>query len=292
MSAHVSLEDTWNDVLRKAIRGHAIPEKELCKKSGITASALHALESGHPDHAALGKLAPVLGLDASCLLAMAGGHYHPGDIVLPEGLAMFTTPWDDFQVHSYLVWDPREADGGEPRAAAAFDTGSDASQMLDFLQHNHLLLQSVFLTHAHGDHVFDLDRLRGKTGAPSWMGTGTSLPDVHDFPAGREFSCSSLRIETRSTRGHAREGITYLIHGLERPVAVVGDAIFAGSMGGATGSSYNEALESTRREILSLPPDTLVCPGHGPLTTVGIEREHNPFFPKISPDYQLNSAAR
>ena len=60
-------------------------------------------------------------------------------------------------------------------------------------------------------------------------------------------------------------------------VAVVGDAIFAGSMG----KDFNTpelAREKVREEILSLPSETLICPGHGPLTTVGEELENNPFF--------------
>jgi glyoxylase-like metal-dependent hydrolase (beta-lactamase superfamily II) len=60
-------------------------------------------------------------------------------------------------------------------------------------------------------------------------------------------------------------------------VAIVGDAIFAGSMGGAA-SAGAMARQKIREQILSLPPDTLICPGHGPLTTVGEEKAGNPFF--------------
>jgi glyoxylase-like metal-dependent hydrolase (beta-lactamase superfamily II) len=68
------------------------------------------------------------------------------------------------------------------------------------------------------------------------------------------------------------------VRGLARPVAIVGDAIFAGSMGGG-GISYADALRTNREEILSLSDDTIVCPGHGPMTTVGEEKRNNPFFP-------------
>ena len=60
-------------------------------------------------------------------------------------------------------------------------------------------------------------------------------------------------------------------------VAVVGDAVFAGSMGGG-GVSYADALATNKSEIFSLPDDTIICPGHGPLTTVAEEKRHNPFF--------------
>jgi glyoxylase-like metal-dependent hydrolase (beta-lactamase superfamily II) len=61
-------------------------------------------------------------------------------------------------------------------------------------------------------------------------------------------------------------------------VAIVGDALFAGSMGRVPGPLFESAKRAVREQILSLPPDTLICPGHGPLTTVGEELGHNPFF--------------
>ena len=90
----------------------------------------------------------------------------------------------------------------------------------------------------------------------------------------------ALRLETRLTSGHSVGGITYVVSGLARPVAVVGDALFAGSMGGGM-VSYADALANNRRHILSLPDPTVVCPGHGPLSTVGEEKQHNPFFPEF-----------
>jgi glyoxylase-like metal-dependent hydrolase (beta-lactamase superfamily II) len=61
---------------------------------------------------------------------------------------------------------------------------------------------------------------------------------------------------------------------------VVGDAIFAGSMGGGL-VSYADALANNRKSIFTLPDDTVICPGHGPLTTVGEEKQHNPFYPEF-----------
>jgi glyoxylase-like metal-dependent hydrolase (beta-lactamase superfamily II) len=69
-----------------------------------------------------------------------------------------------------------------------------------------------------------------------------------------------------------------MVSGLPNRIAVVGDAMFAGSMGGG-GVSYADALQTNRQNILSLPDDTILCPGHGPLTTVGQEKVNNPFFP-------------
>lgn len=92
------------------------------------------------------------------------------------------------------------------------------------------------------------------------------------FNAGRHF------IRTRHTPGHSPGGATFVIEGHLLAAAIVGDALFAGSIGGVRGGNYGHALEAIRREILSLPDATVVCPGHGPMTTVGSERDNNPFF--------------
>jgi hydroxyacylglutathione hydrolase len=70
----------------------------------------------------------------------------------------------------------------------------------------------------------------------------------------------------------------YLIQGLAKPVAVVGDAMFAGSMGGGT-VSYADTLRNNREQILTLPDTTIICPGHGPLTTVGEQNTQIPSSP-------------
>ena len=75
--------------------------------------------------------------------------------------------------------------------------------------------------------------------------------------------------------------MTYIIEGLAKPVAVVGDALFAGSMGGGM-VSYADALRTNREKIMTLPDDTILCPGHGPLTTIRSEKLRNPFFPEFN----------
>jgi len=89
----------------------------------------------------------------------------------------------------------------------------------------------------------------------------------------------SLRITNRPTPGHADDGVTYIIGNWPEDgphVAVVGDALFAGSAGGA--DDWAVASKAIREQIFSLPVDSLLCPGHGPLTTVADEKANNPFF--------------
>src|SRR5260370_686266 len=85
------------------------------------------------------------------------------------------------------------------------------------------------------------------------------------------------KIEARLIGGHSRGGMTFVATGLARRVAIVGDSLFAGSMGGGT-VSYKDALRNNLEKILTLPDETIICPGHGPMTSVGEEKKHNPFF--------------
>ena len=102
-------------------------------------------------------------------------------------------------------------------------------------------------------------------------------PGTDVFSEGERFSIGDLEVETKTTSGHSVGGTTYVISGLDRPVAVVGDAMFAGSMGGGM-VSFDDAWKNNREKILTLPDETVICPGHGPMTTVGEEKRHNPFF--------------
>jgi glyoxylase-like metal-dependent hydrolase (beta-lactamase superfamily II) len=264
------LEDTYADVIGKAIRGLGLTDAEVAVRAGVSARAVADLREGTLDAAALQAIAPVLRLGGAALADLAHGTWQPQPAAVP-GLACFDTQYGDMSVNSYLVFDPASGE------AAAFDTGADCGPMLGFLTAERLALKFIFLTHTHPDHIHDLARLAAETGALVYVGDREPLPSAAAFPVGREFRCGALRIATRLTWGHSRGGISYVVEGLATPVAIVGDALFAGSMGGGA-VSYADALTTTRNEILSLPSATILCPGHGPLTTVGEELRHNPFF--------------
>jgi glyoxylase-like metal-dependent hydrolase (beta-lactamase superfamily II) len=266
----IPLEDTFADIVGKAMRGQKLADSDVATRAKVSAAAVQNLRDGTFDETTARAVAPVLGLGSEPLVAAGRKSWFPQPIEV-AGLASFNTPYEDMTVNSYLAWDAAS------REAVAFDTGADCSGMLDVLAREKLTLKLIFLTHTHGDHIFDLDRLREKTGAPAFVGDRESVEGAQQFAAGRSFNCGKLRVESRLTWGHSPGGITYVISGLARPVAVVGDAVFAGSMGGG-GISYPDALATNRKEILSLPDDTVLCPGHGPLSTVGEQKEHNPFF--------------
>lgn len=270
----IPLEDTYADILSKARRGHDLEVEDLAASAGLTTIAANGVLGGAFEESGARAMAIVLGLHPDRLAAIGRAEYHPEEISLLDGFSQFNTPFDDMTVNSYLVWDPAT------KAAIAFDTGTDCDGLLRALETHGLHLDLILLTHSHGDHIYELDRLKEKTGAPAWIGEREPLKGAQSFPVGREFSAGALRVETRSTWGHSPGGVTYVIHGLPRTFAVVGDAIFAGSMGGG-GVSYDAALKTNSENILTLPDETVLCPGHGPLTTVGEQKRVNPFFPQV-----------
>jgi len=266
----IPLEDTYTDVIGKAMRGLMLTDAQVAERAGVSARAVADLRRGGFVDDTLRAIAPVLGLGAAALAELARDAWRPRPAAV-AGLACFNTPYDDMSVNSYLVFDRASGE------AVAFDTGADCGQLLAFLTAEGLSLKLILLTHSHPDHIHDLARLQASTGAPVFIGERELRPGVEGFAEGREFRCGALRIATRLTWGHSPGGITYVIDGLTPPVAVVGDALFASSMGGGV-VSYPDALRTTRDQILSLPEETVLCPGHGPLTTVGEELQHNPFF--------------
>ncbi len=267
----IPLEDNAGDILGKAQRGLRISDSELAEKSGIGADQLRKIRDGKFDEATLRAIAPALNLDAIALVNLAADKWKPDKIENFHGLAQFNTDFHDMAVNAYLVWDAAS------RAAAAFDTGADCSEMVRFASHHKLTVNLILLTHAHADHVADLPRLREETGGQVFAPASEPVPGADLFEEGKRFQLGELQINTRLTWGHSPGGITYVVAGLVRPIAIVGDSLFAGSMGGGN-VSYNDALQNNLEKILTLPDETIVCPGHGPMTSVGEEKTHNPFF--------------
>ncbi len=266
----IALEDNFSDVLGKAQRGLGLSDTDLAEKARVSSQKVKKLRQGEFDELALLRVAGVLGLAARALCELAAGEWRPEKVEL-DGLAQISTRYHDMLVNSYLVWSPGRPD------AIAFDTGADCSEMLTLAEKKNLKIQLILLTHAHPDHVADLARLREKTGAPVYISSWEPADGAETIEEGKDFKVGKLHVTSRLTWGHSRGGMTYVVEGLKHRVAVVGDSLFAGSMGGGS-VSYEEALKNNLEKILSLPDDTIICPGHGPMTTVGEEKSHNPFF--------------
>ena len=273
----MNLEDHAGDIIRKARTMSGVTAPAAAGAAGISEAELTALEeTGRipkpPNWTALAKL---LGLQPAKLESIANGWQPaPPDLSRWRELRVFTTAAEGMSVNGYLVWDEVTRD------AALFDTGLDAKPILDCIAQNQLQLRHLFITHSHWDHVEALPQIR-----EAWpkvrVHTGSKNAPVEQRNKLNEIvPLGGLRVTHRETPGHAEDGVTYLVGNWQEDaphVAVVGDAIFAGSIGRGN-QSWELARQKVREQILTLPPDTLLCPGHGPLTTVAEEKAHNPFF--------------
>jgi glyoxylase-like metal-dependent hydrolase (beta-lactamase superfamily II) len=259
-------------VLGKAQRGVQLSDEQLAQKAGVSASDVTRTKEGQFDEAIVRKLAVILNLRPNALVALGKKSWYPKEPGQVPGLASFTTTYGDMTVNSYLIWDPKTSQG------AAFDTGADCADMTKFAADKGIKIQMILLTHTHSDHIADLARLKSVTQAAAFVCKLEAIDGAETFEVSRKFTIGPLKIDTRQTSGHSPGGVTYVVSGLPNRVAVVGDSMFASSMGGG-GVSYSDALRNNREQILTLPDDTILCPGHGPLTTVGEEKQHNPFFP-------------
>jgi hydroxyacylglutathione hydrolase len=265
----IPLEDLFEDITGKAQRGLKLSDEEVAAKSGLASSTLNRLRTGSGTRAEVDALARALELKPDPLWESFQRSWEP-EAVNVDGLEQVNTDMLGFTVNTYLVWDPAS------RSCALFDAGIEPATLLAICDRRKLKVESIFITHTHEDHVAALKEIAAKTSARVF---GPSLESVSGATAvqeGNHFEIGKLKVEARLTNGHSPGGVSYIIGGLSVPVAVVGDSLFAGSMGGAP-NAYAQALTNNRQKLMTLPVETVLCPGHGPVTTVGEERQHNPF---------------
>jgi hydroxyacylglutathione hydrolase len=197
-----------------------------------------------------------------------------------------------FGENGYIVW----RDGSA--TAVAIDPGNSVAPMLQLLADEGLQIAAVLLTHAHLDHVEGVARLVGETAAPVYLHPADRflydhvaqqaqqfgmrvdpLPDVsrpleHD----QQLSIGDVTYHVLHAPGHSPGHVVF--HVADADCAFVGDVVFQGSIGRSDlpGGDFTQLIESIRAQVLSMPDDTTLYPGHGPPTTVGHERATNPFL--------------
>lgn len=275
MKNELDIEDFHEDILGKAMRGLGIGKGEMASVLNVGKSKVEDVLSGAFDEALIAGMAEELGLCKSKLLVSARKEWSPAPLKM-ERMEQFNLPFGSMLVNAYLLWCEETA------KAWVFDTGPEADPILNFLEKENLSVDSIFLTHTHGDHIACLEKLKQKTNNPPvFVHKLEPIGEANLIEEGFEREIGSLSLKALHTHGHSVGGTTYLINGLEHPVAIVGDALFAGSMGGGM-VSYPDALRNNREKIMTLPTETVVCPGHGPVTTIAEERRHNPFFPEFA----------
>jgi hydroxyacylglutathione hydrolase len=180
----------------------------------------------------------------------------------------------------------------------AIDPGGEAGAMAAALEAAGEPLQAVVLTHAHLDHIEGVAELTERAPAPVYLHPSdrplydsatrqaemfghrirTPPPPDRDLEPGRPFEVGSCRFEVRHAPGHSPGHV--ILYSPDAGTAFVGDVVFAGSIGRTDlpGGNYQQLMASIRGQVLSLPGETRLYPGHGPVTTVDRERTGNPFL--------------
>lgn len=164
----------------------------------------------------------------------------------------------------------------ETRDALLVDAAAYSSRIQRFLDKHRLTLTKVFITHDHYDHSGAVGEIMSKCSVTVYSGSGVA--GGHSAQRVKEGDVIKVgRTEGRviCMPGHTCESIGLVLPGM----VFTGDALFAGSVGG-TFSANNQAaeIEAVREKVFTLPDDYLIHTGHGPSSTVGIEKNHNPFF--------------
>ncbi len=188
----------------------------------------------------------------------------------------------------------------ETREAMVIDPGDNIEDVLAIVHRHKLQVKQIVITHAHIDHVGGAMKLRAATGAPillnqndyallkmldvqaAWIGVPTpgKVEIDRSITTGESVSAGSHAANVLHTPGHT-EGSICLYFPAEHKL-IAGDTLFAGSIGRTDlpGGSMHKIMRSLHQTVLALPDETIVIPGHGPLTTIGEERESNPFLVK------------
>ncbi len=252
------LEDDFTYVIRKALKGLNLAPSEAARLAGLLDDEVLSFSRGNFSAETARQLAPVLGLNADALAKHSD--YLPRPLLHP-GIHRLDLPFGPERTNAWLI---QTAD-----LTLLFDTGYEATSCLTALEKMKVeKIDHIFITHIDRDHIGGIRSFFERE-------IPFTTPELATMA-----HIGGLSIEVRNLAGHFVPAVGYLIHGLTTaPVFVVGDALFAGSIGGcATPRLYQLALANLKAAITDLTDQTIILPGHGPATTLGEERASNPFL--------------
>jgi len=187
-----------------------------------------------------------------------------------------------FGCNCYVVGSEKTKDG------MIIDPGGDAPAILQTVKSLGLKTKLIVVTHTHPDHIGAVSQVKQATGAPVAMvasdgrgmrgsnfGFPPPTPDMA-LKGGETLEIGELKFAVLFTPGHHPGEICLYGHG----VAFVGDVLFQGSIGryDFPNADFDALMDSLKTKLMVLPDETIVCPGHGPTTSIGQERKYNPFL--------------
>jgi glyoxylase-like metal-dependent hydrolase (beta-lactamase superfamily II) len=273
-----ALEDELGDVLEKAARNVPLSVESLALAGKVDYSRLQdALDyRSELTTAEIGRLAAALNLNEVGLNALAQGLYPlPEPEGLPFALHPLRMPFGVGVANAYLV-----STGGD--SAVLFDTGASHAELHRAWPAAIQRLDAVFVTHYEAEHIGGLEVVLRESELNVFHGPPNGRwPQCRGLGEGQRMEVGGLLITAFNTPGHAIEHNCYLVQSPSRPqgaaVLISGDLIFAGSLGGGYFCCQRQ-LTHSRRIMALLADDTVIAPGHGPLTTAANERRFNPFL--------------
>lgn len=212
-----------------------------------------------------------------------------------DNMKIYREVFSPIQVNTYIL-------EGEEGGCIIIDCGcygeAEEKRLEDLLVSRALKPQLLLNTHCHLDHIFGNGFMLERYGLRSWFHDGDSSnrasapkhalmfglamdesPEPAGFLADGEIvNAAGISLEVIAVPGHSQGGIAF--YSVTDGVVFTGDALFAGSIGRSDlpGGNHEQLMSNIRSRLFTLPPDTVVCPGHGPETTIGEEMRSNPFF--------------
>ena len=273
----IPLEDDPGDILRKAMRGTGLDESSLAHRLGLETAVVAAWRGGDaiPTEDQARAAAVILQLDPGKFADAAARRWYPGADVPAD---VRHHPHDPHPSNGYLFF----LDGG--KQAALIDPAGYPKTILDAIADGPFALRYILITHKHADHcdatadiarAFPDARIVMHRADAAAIGplAHRALPvtDGDELAFGADASIRMLH-----TPGHTDGSSCFLF----RSTVFTGDTLFAGSVGGVFGDvhGYEDLLAAIRLKLFALDDATVVMPGHGPPSTIGEERAHNPFF--------------
>jgi glyoxylase-like metal-dependent hydrolase (beta-lactamase superfamily II) len=273
----IDLEDTFGDIIRKASRGTGIGLDAVASRTGIDPARVHAFvsDTAQPTEREARAIATELRLD-------------PGKLA-DIGLRRWNPVERDLDPHfGHQINAPHPSNGyfivlEQQRVAAFVDPGGRADNIVATLRRSPLALRYILVTHKHRDHTDALVDVRRafpearvvihRLDSPA---LGAAARDAIGINDGDTLPFGDGELRLIHTPGHT-DGSSCFLYASS---IFTGDTLFAGSVGGLFGDrfGYEDLLHHASSKIFSLPDDVVVFPGHGPPTTIGEERAHNPFF--------------